>query len=234
MLLPPLNKAIHRRLIAGAMALVINAALISFILLAPRDTPRPDEPDVIDIVFVSLPLIEPEPEPEPIVEEEEEEPVEEVVEEPDVALEEPSNPTSTPDENEEEEEEEPAVNSLALWQNHAPLPLPESQRNETAETLRSLFCMTTSEANREAGECPFSDEGEGLALLQSAQGRDVTDQAAPFGFDLTPQQIRALFGIREPRLAGQPTVDNSRRPTSSADEMRDTLPPQHPDPGFGD
>ena len=227
MLLPPLNKPMHRHLIAGALALGINAVLVSFILLAPREIPLSPEPDVIDIMFVTLPIdeIEPEPEPGPVFEEEEE---------PDVAVEEASDPASIPDENEEDEEEVPTVNSLARWQSQAPLPLPESQRNETAETLRSLFCMTTSEANREAGECLFSDEGEGLALLQSARGRDVTDQATPFGFDLTPQQIRALFGIREPRLAGQPTVDHSRRPTSSADEMRETLPPLHPDPGFGD
>ena len=55
----------------------------------------------------------------------------------------------------------------------------------------------------------------------------------------TADDIRALFGegpaLGLADLAGQPTLaDTSERPTSASDEMRDTLPPRHPDPAFGD
>jgi len=236
MLLPPLNKTIHRHLIAGALALGINTILISFILFAPRDIPVSDTPDIIDIVFVSLPLIE--PEPDPVVEEEEEaeqepESVEDEADTLGEAVNEIAEPIALSSHDEEEEEEASPEELVARWQTGEAQPWP-SGPGSTPFFLREVFCLTSSEATREAGHCPDQPNEDGLAMLRYAGNHDLAALQEAFGLDLSPEQIRALFGEGEHKLSGQPTVDNSRRPTSSADEMRDTLPPQHPDPGFGD
>ena len=72
---------------------------------------------------------------------------------------------------------------------------------------------------------PFASE-ENIARAEAAMAQFTADQ------------IRALFA-RNPYpgrdLGGQATLaDANGRPASSADQMRDTLPPLIPDPAFGD
>jgi hypothetical protein len=116
------------------------------------------------------------------------------------------------------------------------LPYPAGP-GSTEFAVREIFCLSTSDANRDALRCPPPDGSEGLPMLQYASPENLAKAEAAFA-ELTQAQIRALFagrGLPVRDLAGQPTLaDPSSRPTSSADQMRDTLPPLIPDPAFGD
>ncbi|MFY0638120.1 hypothetical protein [Maricaulis maris] len=116
------------------------------------------------------------------------------------------------------------------------LPFPGGN-GSTEYAVRSIFCLSTSNANREALACPLSDGSEGLPMLQFASEENIARGQAAMA-QMTADQIQALFarnGFPGRDLGGQSTLaDPSSRPTSSADQMRDTLPPLVPDPAFGD
>lgn len=104
--------------------------------------------------------------------------------------------------------------------------------------MHDVLCMATSEATRRAAACPPGTDEDGLPMLQYASPENLARARAAFNLG-SADEIRALFGegaaLGTRDLSGQPTLaDGSERPTSSSDEMRDTLPPLHPDPAFGD
>ena len=74
-------------------------------------------------------------------------------------------------------------------------------------------------------------------MLQFASPENIAKAEAAFA-NLTDMQIRALYagrGLPVRDLEGQSTLaDPTGRMTSSADQMRDSLPPLVPDPAFGD
>mgnify|MGYP003663935021 CR=1 FL=1 len=249
-----------RRVLAWAGALLANAALLAAILLVPRPPLESPPLNVINLQLVAEvtpePALQAEPEPQPEAD------AETVAVPPDPA---PLPPAArngdadpqTPDDAEEEEEEEDraepdpgsdemrlpdrpeAVGANALA-NYAIAPLPESAAlTGTPFVIREIFCLTSSEATREAGQCPDDPDPDGLSMLRYASDANLeAGLRAAIGHGMSPEQMRALFeagGLPLADLSGQPTLgDTSQRPTSSADQMRDSLPPRHPDPAFRD
>ncbi|WP_297732700.1 hypothetical protein [uncultured Maricaulis sp.] len=251
MFLTPLSEALRRRLTAGAMALAINTLIVTGLIFMPRPDAIPPEPDVLDIVFVTDPVIEPEPEPEPVTEPDPE-PVSEIEDavEPDAAPE--VSPETTPEpvanpaaEHLAEVSPEPAGGDEApnilsdtnpFNDDRAAIPFPGGGGG-TEYAVRSVFCQSTSDANRRALACTPFMASDGLPMLQYASEENIARGRAAMA-QMTAEQIQALFarnGFPGRDLGGQPTLaDPSARFTSSADQMRDTLPPLVPDPAFGD
>ena len=243
--LTPISEPVRRRLIAATLAFAVNSALVGLLLFTHRPIPLEPDFDVVEITFVTLP--QPEQPPETVEAEAEEqdipveqEPVEDAAPNQSTPLPEPSITAlpaapgdSDEDEDEDDEDKPPAV-GLARFSGE-PLPF-DPGRGSTADTLRGIFCLNSSDATRDAGDCPHDQGESGLAMLQYANsGHDLSALQEAFALNLSPDQIRALFGQAPHELSGQPTLDTtSRRPTSSADEMRDTLPASIPDPAFGD
>ncbi len=254
----PLSARLRRRILAGALALAINATLIVLLAILPRPEPPDIERESVDIVFVelapppppepeiqldpepdSVPEIEPEPETEIETEPEAEFPVEAEIP---IEAAPPSEAlTALPDE-EEDEGNQPSAGgfaptrpSLADLDRYGVQALPY---NPSGNTVHDVLCMATSEATRRAAACPPGTDEDGLPMLQYASPENLARARAAFNLG-SADEIRALFGegpaLGLADLAGQPTLaDGSERPTSSSDEMRDTLPPRHPDPAFGD
>lgn len=253
--LTPPSEHLRRRLIAGALALAINAGLVAGLALLPRSSHSPVEPDPVEIVFVSLeppPVAEPEPEPdtesEIIVDpvpppEGEPEPNAPADIPPELVAAAPPAPTGEIAPDEEDEDREATTGggvsltppTLADLDRYGVQALP---RNATNDTVRDVLCFATSEATRRSVACRGEIGEDGLPMLRFASPENRARGEAAFAMG-TPEQIRALFGDAPPLglddLSGEPTLaDTSQRPTSSADQMRDTLPPRHPDPAFGD
>jgi protein TonB len=245
MLLTPLSEPTRRRLLAGALALAVNSSFIALILFTPRELPIELEASPVELVFVTIPA--PEPEPEPVVEPEPDtEPIESIPVEQDAEVlveavpeTEPVDPpiNDRPDLVDESEPERLSATDDPGREHDAytgdALAYPAGP-GSTAFVLRETFCLSSSDANQEAGNCPDATNADGLGLLQYAGSHDLSELRERFGLDLTPDEIRILHGVAPHELAGQPTVDTARRSTSSSDEMRETLPTLRPDPAFGD
>jgi protein TonB len=246
----PVRETVTRRALAWALALLANGALIALILLVPRTPSAPAGLMAIDLVLVSPP----EPETAPV-----EPPVE--------AAPEPlpeSLPESPPERDEAartqiaDDTDDQAIISSNATIDESMIEeglagvitdgLPDYGITALTETaaltgtpfvIREIFCMTSSEATREAGHCPDDPDPDGLSMLRYASEANIAaGLRAAIGHGMSLEEIRASFegdGLPLNDLGGQPTLaDGSQRPTSSADQMRDSLPPQHPDPAFGD
>lgn len=244
-LFAPPTEVLRRRLLAGALSIAANGALLLLLILLPHRFASTERPDAIDVVFVTLPppsqpVEAVEPDPEPVAEEPPDEVVEAIPPAPSTARAE----TSAPAEPEEqvEEDETPAGGGGAPQPPTEfigdAVPLPNGINGGGARgVVRDVFCLSTSDANRDALGCPPSDASEGLPMLQFASPENIAKAEAAFA-NLTDMQIRALYagrGLPVRDLEGQSTLaDPTGRMTSSADQMRDTLPPLVPDPAFGD
>lgn len=255
----PLSGTLRRRLIAGATALAANLLIFLGLILMPHRPVTATEPASLDIVFVTLPA--PVPQPEPAADPEPETAAEpEAGPAPDQAPEQvpvmpealPDNgtpDTGTPDTVTADATDADAAETGAgveapnilfdtnpFNDDRVAMPFPGGN-GSTEYAVRSLFCLSTSEANRTALACPLSDGSEGLPLLRFASDENIARAQAAMA-QMRADQIQALFargGFPGRDLGGQPTLaDPSLRPTSSADQMRDTLPPLVPDPAFGD
>lgn len=247
----PLPDGLRRRLAAAGLALVVNLAFLALLVFLPRPVFVAVEPDTpnsqtLNVVLVTLP-------PPPAVEEA---PV--PVEQPAAQPAQPDPPEAAepvaqddaiiaqpgPDEEDDEEddnEERPAETAPPAWAEPGAtageaLPFPAGP-GSSEYAVREIFCLSTSQANRRAMNCPPNDGREGLPLLQYASPENIARARAALA-DLDTGQMGALFEgralpVRD--LDGQPTLADPRtRRTSSADQMRDALPPLHPDPAFGD
>lgn len=255
-LFAPPTEVLRRRLLAGALSIAANGALLLLLILLPHRFASTERPDAIDVVFVTLPqqpqpveAVEPEPEPvaqpetdtpEPVAEE----PVAETLEAvpPAPSTERAETPAPAEPEEQVEEDETPAGGGGAPQRPTEfigdAMPLPNGINGGGARgVLRDVFCLSSSDANRDALGCPPSDGSEGLPMLQFASPENIAKAEAAFA-NLTDMQIRALYagrGLPVRDLEGQSTLaDPTGRMTSSADQMRDTLPPLVPDPAFGD
>ena len=237
----PGRETVLRRALAWALALAANGVLIALIVLAPRSVPAPTPLNVVDLVLVAArtPEVEPVERPPEIAAEpapRRVEPVrEQTIDAPSAA---PMIRTSEDEEDEVEEQPDHITTDRLPDGAFIVLPPPPAPGG-TSFVLREIFCMTSSDATREAGDCPGDRNADGLALLRYATGA-ANDEAlqAALGLGLSSDQIRALFagdGLPLADLTGESTLaDTAQRPTSSSDEMRDSLPPRHPDPAFGD
>lgn len=240
----PLSERLRRRILAGALALAINAALIALLAILPRPEPADIERESVDIVFVDL---APPPPPEPEVQiDPEPDPVPEIELEPEAETPIQAAPpsealTALPDEEEDEDDQPraggfaPSRPSLTDLDRYGVQAMPY---NPSGNTVHDVLCMATSDSTRRAAACPPGTDEDGLPMLQYASPENIARARAAFNLG-SADEIRALFGegpaLGLADLAGQPTLaDGSERPTSSSDEMRDTLPPRHPDPAFGD
>lgn len=232
-LLSPLIEPVPRRVLAGATAVLANLLLLALVFAVPRPEHAARELPPFEITLVPL--------PDPVVETEEETvtPDEHVEDDqpetrPAEALTQVPALTATPLPPQTEDEDEPAaITSLQAFT--GPIALPNT--TATQSVLQSVFCSTTSQVNREGLPCPDQTGPASGVFARSYSDEELTALQAAFGLNLSPDQIRALFKDRLPvrDLAGQPTVSSQHsQHTSSADSMRDSLPPLHPDPAFGD
>ncbi len=238
----PVREIVMRRTLAWALAFAANGALIVLILVTPRPPAAPAALTTIDLVLVAAPESEIAPVETP----------------PEIAPLEPAQadpvpPTQTRDASDAGQavnadlaaDEEQANDRLADDQQSGLAGYEISALPETAALtgtpfiVREIFCRTSSEATREAGHCRDDPDADGLAMLRFASDANLAaGQQAAIGHEMSAEQIHALFegdGLGLADLRGQSTLaDSGSIPTSSADQMRDSLPPRHPDPVFGD
>lgn len=252
----PPSERLRRRILAGALALAINVALVALLALLPRAEPTDIERETVDIVFVELALppsapepeiqIDPEPEPESEPQPESEPETETDIPVDDTAAVEPvpapSEATAALADDEEDEDEQPRAGgfapsrpSLEDLDRYGVQAMPY---NPSGNTVHDVLCMATSETTRRAAACRPGTGEDGLPMVQFASPENIARARAALALG-SAEEIRALFGdgpaLGTRDLSGQPTLaDGTQRPTSSADQMRDTLPPLHPDPAFGD
>lgn len=215
----------HQRLAAICGGALINALLIFGLIRLPPGTIEPFQ--VIDVTLV-VPAPEPQPEaveeavPEPVVEDIPPDP-EPITERPPETVS-PSPIQATPS--------DAPVSARSV--DEAPESPPSGEREVyavspgTRSVLSGLQCPGDPEGFARTGVC--GDTARRYARIEAP----AEDLGA--GFDLSPDQIRALFGDTDHIYAGQPTLDNpaARRNLSTADQMRDALPASQPDPAFGD
>jgi protein TonB len=235
MFLPAHFDTYRHRYFAGAIALALHAILLALILFV-SNTPAPIQvpPNIISLTLVSSPetvsdntdshleetAISPESLPTPL--QNQSVPVSILVNE--------INDGSEDDENDQNLEEQSSIENFSVY--NAIMPLTQNS-NTTSNTLRHIFCLSSSEFTRDViGNC--HNESDVLALLNAIGVAKSPLGELPTSSDLTPDQIRAFFGITTHNIAGQSSMTSGGSYTSSADEMRDSLPPQHPDPVFGD
>lgn len=234
-----------RRALSWGLALLANSGLIALILLAPKLPAGPPPMQSIDLVLLPSPQPETEPvvEPAPPVSPE----VQPAPETPQVVQPEQRNAVDAAATEAAAPEEDAAIPDDAS-QPLTATGLPdygistlenESAPGETAFVIREVFCLTASEATRDAGHCPDTFQSDGRSMLGYASGTNrEAGQRAAIGHGLSPEEMRALFeaeGRQMIDLSGQATLaDTSTRSTSSSDDMRDSLPALHPDPAFGD
>ncbi|WP_300528350.1 hypothetical protein [Maricaulis sp.] len=261
-LFAPLDQPWPRRVFAGVLAVCANALLLALILLTPRHITAPPELDVVDVILVERPRAPEEPVVDDTATEEP--PVQEIAvvqaaepetpedEAPapapdpgplpprtDQAVELSSPPAASPstDEDDEDQPAEPGGSSGFLAFEGEALPLPAG-RGSTPMLLREVFCQSSSAATRQAGACPDGPPERGLAYARHGSAEELARVRAALGLDLSAEDIRALFGgqpLGSRDLSGLGTTTNQHSlPTSSADSMRDSLPPLVPDPAFGD
>jgi len=258
-LFAPPTGTVRRRLLAGGLSIAANGALLLLLIFLPQRpasvAPRPP----LDVVLVTLPPEPPDPQtipsetsPETVPETEPELETEpETVPTPQAeaiappartrAAEPPAGALADAQPADDDEEDRPAGGGVPQSPAEiigAARPLPEgSGPGSTGYAVREIFCLSTSDGNRDALNCPPGDGSEGLPMLEFASPENIARAEAAFA-GLDAGEIRALFSgrtlaVRD--LAGQPVLaDPSARSTSSADQMRDTLPPLIPDPAFGD
>ena len=238
----------------------VDYVSVSFVMPAPVETePLPEAPAEIEHVAEPEPAPPPEPEPAPAPEPEpaqESQPIPEAMPEPapeTAPLHDPVEVSPEPTERaiassqgEDDDDEEDTAGDSAETEtedsfpaydlNAVPIPLPNGGHGTTEYAVREIFCLSTSDGNRDALNCPPSDGSEGLPLLRYASEANIAAGEAAFA-EMSEEEIRALYeaaGLPVNDLDGQPTLDNpADRPTSGADQMRESLPPQHPDPAFG-
>lgn len=250
----PLDQPVRRRIAAAAVSVCANALLIALILLAPRHISAPPERESeIEAVEIIIFNDIPEPETAPPIEVTtpqddlvEPDPVEEVVEtlvEQDAAEPIPA-PIAGAEIAQEAVEEGVEEDVQPGSDEEAPVALQAFNgeevdlapgRGSTQRVLRQVFCLKSSDATREAGDCPEGPSADGEFYLRHASAENIA--RARTAFDLTPGQMRNAFGEIIPLadLTGQSAMSNQHsQATGSADEMRDSLPAQHPDPAFGD
>jgi len=254
-LFAPPTETVRRRLLAGGLSLAANGALLILLVFLPQRLSTVEPRPPLDVVLVTLP---PQPEAEPAAEQEP--PSEPLDPPPEAAAPQPADaapagtrpaepvaetaddtPQSAPEQAEEDDEDAQGGGGLPLRPAEIigqARPLPEgSGPGSTGYAVREIFCLSTSDANRDALNCPPGDGSEGLPMLEFASPENIARAEAAFA-GLDAGEIRALFSDRDlpvRDLAGQPVLaDPSTRATSSADQMRDTLPPLIPDPAFGD
>lgn len=214
----------HQRLAALGGGALINALLIFGLIRMPPGTIEPFR--VIDVTFI-VPAAEPEPE---IVEEAVPEPVAEDIPDPEPVAEHPPE-TPAPAQSQSAPSNAP-VSARSV--DEAPDSPPSGDRDVyavspgTRSVLSGLQCPGDPDGFARTGVC--GDEARRYARIEAP----AEDLAA--GFDLSADQIRALFGDTDHIYAGQPTLDSpaARRNLSTADQMRDALPASRPDPAFGD
>lgn len=213
----------HQRLAALGGGALINALLIFGLIRLPPGTIEPFR--VIDVTFVI-----PEPVPE-IVEETAHEPVvEDMPPEPEPVADRPPEPVSPAPAQAAPSDAPVSARSV----DEAPEAPPSGDRDVyavspgTRSVLSGLQCPGDPEGFARTGVC--GDTARRHARIEAP----AEDLGA--GFDLSADQIRALFGDTDHIYAGQPTLDNpaARRNLSTADQMRDALPASRPDPAFGD
>ncbi len=238
-ILAALDRPVRRRIAAAAVSLCANIGLLAFLLFIPRSIPAAPEVTAIDIVLFTAPEAEPDPVSEP-----------DTVPEPDtvdIAIAQTATPSAAVDglaAAEDGEVDDPATGPggasgsdiIVLPEFHGEaLPLPAG-RGSTQMVLREIFCLNSSDATRAAGNCPDTPV-DGSIWLENASPENLARAQA--AFNLSPAQIRAVFGERSlpllNDLTGQAATSNTHsQATSAADSMRDSLPAQHPDPAFGD
>lgn len=215
----------HQRLAAIGGGALINALLIFGLIRLPPGTIEPFR--VIDVTLV-VPAPEPQPE---VVEEAVPEPVvEDIPPDPEPVAESPPE-TAAPSPIQAVPSDAP-VSARSV--DEAPEAPPSGDRDVyavspgTRSVLSGLQCPGDPEGFARTGVC--GDEARRYARVEAP----AEDLAA--GFDLSADQIRALFGDSDHIYAGQPTLDSpaARRNLSTADQMRDALPASRPDPAFGD
>lgn len=237
-----------RRVLAWALAVLANAVILALILLAPRTPVVPPPLHVINLELVAdvLPAVEPEPESEPVPTPADPVPVplpdrdeaQDADTGNDPVVEQQLNTRPAADEAVVDDRTE--AGSATGLADYEIIALPETAaRTGTPFVIREIFCLTSSEATREAGHCSDEPNPDRLSMLRFASDANLeTGLQAAVGYGMSPEQIRALFegdGLPLADLSGEPTLaDASQRPTSSADQMRDSLPPRHPDPAFRD
>ena len=240
----PLSQPVRRRIAAAALSVCANGLLIALVLLLPPDIEPAPQPDVVEIILVEREREEAARDTENTPSDTVDVPVQQDATPPPAS---PVAPATTrpetvmdepPDEDKNQEDDQPTGTpgpvALPEFQGDA-LPL-SAGRGSTRAVLRDLFCLNSSAATREAGDCPDGPADARLFLDNASPENIARAEAA---FDLSPAQIRSLFGARAlpglNDLSGQAATTNQHSvPTGSADEMRDSLPPQHPDPAFGD
>ena len=260
-LFAPPTETVRRRLLAGGLSIAANGALLILLIVLPQRVATFEPRPPLDVVLVTLPP-EPAAEPEPPAESLDpppqarpDEPRETVAPQPADAAAEPAEtrpaeptaeiaddtPLPAPEREEEDDNDVQGGGGLPLRPAEiigTARPLPEgSGPGSTGYAVREIFCLSTSDANRDVLNCPPGDGSEGLPMLEFASPENIARAEAAFA-GLGAGEIRALLSgrtlpVRD--LAGQPVLaDPSTRPTSSADQMRETLPPLIPDPAFGD
>jgi len=254
-LFAPPTEVLRRRLLAGALSIAANGALLLLLILLPHRFASTERPDAIDVVFVTLPpqpveaeepapqpVAQPEPDtPEPVAEEPASQTVETIPPEPEQSTERAETSAPAIPEERPEEDEAPAGGGAPQRPTEfigEAMPLPDGINGGGASgVVRDVFCLSSSDANRDALGCPPGDGSEGLPMLQFASPENIAKAEAAFA-NLSDMQIRALYagrGLPVRDLEGQSTLaDPTGRTTSSADQMRDSLPPLVPDPAFGD
>lgn len=243
----PAREAVSRRALSWTLALSVNGVLIMGLLLVPREAGAPSRPDVINLVLVSPPLTPPVPveaedtpiEPEAAAEASRDAPAAPPAADtsPELAGREVESGEADDEAASGEPSSEAEIIGLPEYDTAA---VPYSGGpGSTPYFLREVFCLTSSEATREAGHCPDDPDPDGLSMLRYASDANIAaGQRAATGLGMSPEEIRALFesdGLPLADLRGQSSLaDPTQRSTSSSDEMRDSLPPRHPDPAFGD
>lgn len=249
------SETVRRRIVAGGLALAINTGLIALLLFLPRTPLADPAPETVDVVLVTLPPQTPDPEPEPEPEAEPEPAPEPEPVEPETATpveQTPADPTipeqpaapaplARRDAQGEDEEDETETPRPVTGGGHPQteftgeaLPFPAGP-GSTGYAVRNAFCLSSSDANREAGNCP-DGEWNDIDLLQHVSPEKLARVEAMMQMDLQAgiagMQGADRLPVRD--LAGQPTLDNpANRTTGAADQMRDTLPALQPDPAFG-
>lgn len=213
----------RQRLAALGGGVLINALLIAGLIRMPPGTIEPFE--VVDVTFVlaeDVPETLDTPAPEPAAEEvvPDTEPVAEIPAEPALSRADEAAPNDAP------------VSARAV--DAAPEAPPSGERDVYAVSPRTRSVLSGL-------QCPGDPEGFARTGVCRESARrtariEVPAEDMMAGFDLSADQIRAMFGDMDHIYAGQPTLDNpaARRNLSTADQMRDALPASQPDPAFGD
>lgn len=237
-LLSPLIEPVPRRVLAGATAVLANLLFLALIIALPREPVSVPQRAPFEITLAPVPEDLPAqdtdeaPDASDVLPETEQAPPPDAAISPDpVAV---SALPPSPAQDTDDEEERPPITSLQAFT--GPMALPNTT-TATQSVLQSVFCSTTSQVNREGLPCPDPTGPAGGVFARAYSDEELATLQAAFGLNLSPDQIRALFtdGLPVRDLAGQPTlVSQHSQHTSSADGMRDSLPPQHPDPAFGD